>query len=159
MSPLLSNRCNQTYIMREMDTDATEKITATSLDEAKQKLKEWAADADWCESEATVYVDYALLNDEGQTLYEHTYRTDPTPPSCVEDQEEHDFVATVEIEGGLVENPGVWGHQGGITISTHCVHDGCNIHKTVDTWADDGHGGHCETVQYRTVEEEEDDEN
>ena len=72
-------------------------------------------------------------------------------PAC--EDSEHDtcnWDATYEIEGGLKENPGVWGHGGGVKIFTHCTHCDCSRTRTVNTWDQNpcnGSQGH-ETISY-----------
>lgn len=57
----------------------------------------------------------------------------PVPP-CLDDRE-HDWQSPVEIVGGIDENPGVFGHGGGVVIYECCMVCGCG-HK-IDTWAQD----------------------
>ena len=55
----------------------------------------------------------------------------------------HDWTATRAVEGGLEENPGVFGNGGGVVIHTHCTR--CPATRTEDTWAtdpSDGSQGH-----------------
>jgi hypothetical protein len=53
-------------------------------------------------------------------------------------------------QSGCSENPGVSGHGGGVVIREVCAH--CGMTRTTDTWADDGHGGHCEAISYEPAE-------
>jgi len=131
-----------TYTMVEDGNNAWEIIHATDLQDAKQQLQEWAAGADWNQDEpdaSTIQVDYALYEgrwepgEDGDPVYEYTHTYDPTPPPCT--GTEHEWEATVEQEGGLEENPGVWGHGGGVVIHDHCRH--CGTRRTRDTWAQD----------------------
>jgi hypothetical protein len=59
-------------------------------------------------------------------------------PACV-DGEDHDWQSPIEIVGGIKENPGVWGHGGGVTIQEVCLRCGCG--KCTDTWAQDPETG------------------
>ena len=55
-----------------------------------------------------------------------------TAPDCPHG--EHEFLSTLEHEGGLKENPGTWGHGGACIIKSHCMH--CGLPKTDDYWDD-----------------------
>lgn len=63
---------------------------------------------------------------------------DPDEPACI-DGEEHDWQSPHSIVGGIKENPGVWGHGGGITIQAACLRCGCG--RLTDTWAQDPEDG------------------
>jgi len=62
-------------------------------------------------------------------------------PACSEPA--HDWHTE---DSGLAENPGVFGHGGGVVIRHVCAH--CGLIRVVDTWADDGRGGHVERTRY-----------
>jgi len=72
---------------------------------------------------------------------------EPDEPEC-EDGEDHDWQSPIEIVGGIKENPGVYGHGGGVTITTVCMH--CGAERVVDTWAQDSSDGEqgLESVSY-----------
>lgn len=57
---------------------------------------------------------------------------EPTVPECAEGKE-HDWYAPHWLVGGIKENPGVWGHGGGVVMTEACRHCGCA--KVTDTWA------------------------
>lgn len=57
-----------------------------------------------------------------------------TEPDC-ESGEGHDWQSPHDIVGGIVENPGVSGHGGGVTVTEVCMRCGCGRHT--DTWAQD----------------------
>lgn len=76
----------------------------------------------------------------------HTVGVDPDEPDCTDG--EHDWQSPLAIVGGIAENPGVWGHGGGVTISECCMRCGCR--RLTDTWAQDpstGEQGLC-SVEY-----------
>jgi hypothetical protein len=58
----------------------------------------------------------------------------------------HEWASDHDVVGGLKENPGVWGHGGGVTTRRHCRH--CGTYRVTDTWADDGRGGHTTRTHY-----------
>lgn len=77
-------------------------------------------------------------------------RIDEAEPLCPSNEDGHEWTATVEREGGLAENPGVWGNGGGVVIHEHCKH--CDMLRVRDTWAtnpDDGSQGHETTIYER----------
>jgi hypothetical protein len=59
-------------------------------------------------------------------------------PNCL-DGENHDWQSPYSIVGGIKENPGVWGHGGGVIIKEVCMLCGCQ--KVTDTWAQNPSNG------------------
>jgi len=60
---------------------------------------------------------------------------DAVAPDCESDDYERcEFDAIHEIEYGLEENPGVWGHGAGVIYETHCIHPYCYHTRTTNTW-------------------------
>lgn len=57
---------------------------------------------------------------------------EPEEPEC-DGEHEHDWCSPYAVVGGIRENPGVWGHGGGVIIHEICRHCGCL--RTTDTWA------------------------
>lgn len=72
-------------------------------------------------------------------------------PDCI-DGHDHDWQSPVEIVGGIHENPGVWGHGGGVLVAEVCIRCGCGQHT--DTWAQDPASGQqgLRSVEYRPGE-------
>lgn len=64
---------------------------------------------------------------------EHTFdfALDPVAPQC--SRKKHYWHSPHSIVGGIEENPGVWGHGGGVIILEVCKH--CGVRKRTDTWA------------------------
>lgn len=95
----------------------------------------------------TIFVEIAAVNaDDSDDSDRRTFKLEPDEPRCSAAQ--HDWQSPLEIVGGIQENPGVYGHGGGVTIDECCMHCGCR--KFTDTWATDpsnGTQGH-ETVCY-----------
>ena len=56
----------------------------------------------------------------------------------------------------MAENPGVWGHGGGVIIEEHCTR--CDATRTTDTWAQDGSTGQqgLTSVSYGIRQDEDD---
>lgn len=67
-----------------------------------------------------------------------TVRFDQDEPKCSSD-DGHDWQSPYSIVGGIKENPGVWGHGGGVVINECCMNCGCQ--KSTDTWAQRGDTG------------------
>jgi hypothetical protein len=83
---------------------------------------------------------------------EHTHSVEIAAevPDCVDD--EHDWQSPHSVLGGLRENPGVWGKGGGVMIREVCAH--CGRYRLIDTWADDGRGGHERHESYEDADED-----
>lgn len=115
----------------------SEECEADSLAAAVVAAREWAQDGDWDTSGGTVYCDVRVtrLDEDGDATDETdsvSVGIDRPEPSCYGDGS-HDWQAPHEIVGGIAENPGVWGHGGGVTISECCMRCGCR--RYTDTWA------------------------
>lgn len=67
-----------------------------------------------------------------------TFTIEPKEPPCP-GEKAHDWESPYVILGGLEENPGVWGHGGGVIIKEVCMCCGCL--KTTDTWAQNPSNG------------------
>lgn len=120
---------------------ASKTITADSLANAMTQAEDWARDGSWDLANRTVWVHAYLIemDDDGKEIDSHRIKVqiDPEEPDCT--QSEHNWQAPVDIVGGIKENPGVWGHGGGVTIQEVCLHCGCG--KLIDTWAQDPETG------------------
>jgi hypothetical protein len=116
---------------------ASQTLAAVTLAEALEEAREWARDGSWDTSEGTVWVSaYVIELEDGEESGEsHTVSVtiEPDEPTCTES--EHDWQSPLAIVGGIKENPGVWGHGGGIIMHEVCIHCGCE--KITDTWAQD----------------------
>jgi hypothetical protein len=87
---------------------------------------------DYGQDEHTVWIHaraYCELTDE---TIETTVSMGADEPACPEG--EHDWQSP-QFLGGLQENPGVFGHGGGVIITECCMHCGCK--RVTDTWAQD----------------------
>lgn len=81
-----------------------------------------------------------------------TVRIDPEEPECSA-TDGHDWRSPHSVVGGVKENPGVWGHGGGVIITEVCRH--CGVYRVTDTWAtrpDTGDQG-LRSVEYRPADE------
>lgn len=85
-------------------------------------------------SNGTVWVTWHAIDEDGRAVASRTIRIDPPEPRCLALQD-HDWQSPYELLGGLKENPGVWGHGGGVVIHEVCAHCGCL--RVTDTWVQD----------------------
>jgi hypothetical protein len=68
-----------------------------------------------------------------------TYYVGPTEPKCCSDNGDHDWQAPQNLVGGCDQNPGVFGHGGGVLIYEVCMN--CGTEKVTDNWAQDPSNG------------------
>jgi len=124
--------------------------------------QEYIEDGDWGERTGTSWHDVRVIevglddepldpDDEGDIV---TVTQSPTEPDCGDsDESEHEWCSPHELLGGIAENPGCWGHGGGVIITTVCCR--CGRYRDKDTWAqrpDTGQQG-LESVTYREADE------
>jgi hypothetical protein len=106
-------------------------ITASSLAEALD-LARANVDASNYEVTETIWIDVRVSCELTGECDSDTVALDPSEPDC-EEGHEHDWGSPHEVVGGLTENPGVFGHGGGVLIHEVCAH--CGSHRHTDTWA------------------------
>lgn len=131
-------------------------ITAETPQDAAD---EYVFGGDWGEGERTVWIDVRVteIDDDGEEIGDTEtiqITLEPNEPECADGYEEHDWQSPHEVVGGLTENPGVYGHGGGVTIDTVCAHCGKYCH--VDTWAQNAENGKqgLDSVSYRDADDE-----
>lgn len=107
-------------------------VQASSLEEALQAARDGADRANYNDAGGTLWIDVRVRCELTGEEESDTVQLDADEPEC-EDGEEHDWQSPVEIVGGIKENPGVWGHGGGVIIHEVCLRCGCK--RTTDTWA------------------------
>ena len=130
---------------------AEEAIEVDSVEEARTEARAWLRGGDWSGVDTSIWVDARLAADHAEIAEGEvcpfcddpnqercdgervTVRIDPAEPRCVDRETSHDWQSPHEIVGGLRENPGVWGHGGGVISREVCVRCGCE--RTTDTWA------------------------
>lgn len=119
---------------RVSDEGSSDILTADSAQEAAE---EWVEGGDWGDGSSTTWVNVTVHEVDGQgndvdgTREHITITIEPTEPTCPAGS--HDWKSPHAIVGGLVENPGVWGHRGGVKTLEICMVCGCS--KRTDTWA------------------------
>jgi hypothetical protein len=109
--------------------------------EIEQHLEDGALDGDWDMDGGTVWVrDWAAPIDpatgEAIEAAQVTVTTtiEPPAPACARGRD-HQWRSPYSVLGGIAENPGVWGHGGGVIIREVCAH--CAAYRVTDTWAQD----------------------
>lgn len=121
----------RSYTVRDEGADET--ITATSMADAEEQAREWLRNGDYGEVERTIWCDARIEGEDGDES-SVTVTIDPTAPKCTDgERDSHDWQSPHALVGGLKENPGVWGHGGGVVIHEACLHCGCG--RVTDTWA------------------------
>lgn len=152
-----------TYTLRISDDgySTEETIEAATQNEAEQiasdKADEWLETGDWDTSGGTLYLRarWSLRDEDGQKVADGVANLtlQPDAPKCVDGKRDtHDWQSPYEIVGGIKENPGVWGHGGGVKIAEVCMRCGCGRHT--DTWAQNPSTGEqgLESVSYEAGE-------
>lgn len=126
--------------------------------------QEYVFGGEWGEITSTVWFSIATWNrawaiDADGDVVElrannsgHTIEMNPPEPEC-ERGHEHDWQAPYQVLGGLEENPGVWGHGGGVIIREVCSH--CGKYRIRDTWAQNPENGMqgLESVEYEDADD------
>ena len=127
--------------------DTVDASSAEAALEAADKPRRVNYDDD--DGSTTIWVEYHAVNvDDDDDRASRQFVLQPREPEC-SGGGDHDWQSPIEIVGGVRENPGVWGHGGGVTIDECCVRCGCQRHT--DTWATNptnGTQGHT-TVAYK----------
>ena len=130
-------------------------------DSGEEAAQEYADDGDWGEVNKTIWIKidawqtgYVLDDDEIVELVidreSHRIEINPNEPDCEEDQD-HDWQSPYSVLGGIKENPGVWGHGGGVIYREVCAH--CGKYRVTDTWANDGGYQGLTSVSYEDADD------
>lgn len=135
------------------DGNAEIEIVAES---PRAAAREYAEAYDPEDSTSWIDVRVVEVDDEGEEVEDHDWITveiEPTEPECAEDHD-HEWESPCELLGGIEDNPGCWGHGGGVVYTEVCRH--CGTYRTTDTWAqrmDTGEQG-LTAVSYREADSE-----
>lgn len=133
---------NSSKVMNWIISDGNGSETiACSESNLEKKINNWVKSGDnVSDSTSTYWINVYVTNTKNKWLGPGRIKVqiDPNPPSC-ELGMKHDWQAPYEIVGGIKENPGVWGHGGGVIIKEVCLN--CMCKKTTDTWAQDPETG------------------
>lgn len=124
------------YIYREHGHDYP--LKSSNMEEALKEGHEMARNGDYQPEDHTFWLEnyvVAITEEDGEEIEDERIRLvtaiHPEEPECSE--EEHDWQSPHHIVGGLKENPGVYGHGGGVIQTEVCMH--CNRLRKTDTWA------------------------
>lgn len=128
-------------------------VTAPSREEALKQARDSVDRGNYSDCEGTtLYIDVRVRNVITGENDSDTVTLQPEEPNC-EDGQEHDWRSPYSVLGGLKENPGVWGHGGGVIIKTVCAN--CGRYRITDTWAqrpDTGEQG-LDSTSYEDADE------
>lgn len=137
------------------DGNAEIEIEASCAGEAAQ---EYVDGGDWGDGSETIWVNVYVqeVDEDGEEIGERdsiTITIDATEPDC-QDGEDHDWRSPYGVLGGVKENPGVWGHGGGVVIKEVCAH--CGRYRVTDTWAQNPETGEqgLDSVEYRDADDD-----
>lgn len=121
---------HERWTARDGESGVEEDLGVCSLKKARRLAEEWQRGGDYGDVTETIWTDVYLTSETGhkETI---TVEIEPEEPGC--DGESHEWSDDVDLVGGIKENPGVWGHGGGVTIDECCTRCGCRRHT--DTWA------------------------
>jgi hypothetical protein len=109
--------------------------------DAEAAIEAWLTDGEWDTSEGTLHLTACAYpvdpttgtkHDEGRVYGKVTIQ--PPIVACA-DASDHEWHSPYSVLGGIAENPGVWGHGGGVIIREVCAH--CGTYRVTDTWAQD----------------------
>jgi len=146
---LVDSDCPREWELREDGHEyATE--TASSAAVALAMARENVDRGNYNDTEGTIWIDVNVSCKETGESESDTVQLDEDEPDCESDGGVHNWQSPIELVGGIKENPGCWGHGGGVIITEVCMHCGCK--KTTDTWAqrpDTGEQG-LTSVSYET---------
>ena len=121
--------------------------------EAKREARDNCDAGNYGSPEKTVWIDWEIRCELTGEDEAGTVECDPDEPACAEGHE-HAWETPYSVLGGLKENPGVWGHGGGVIMKFVCRH--CGKYRVVDTWAqrmDTGEQG-LNSIRYEDADEE-----
>ena len=150
------DKCKMTYEMTD-ECGGEETITAESDKDAITQTEEWLRGGDYDTTEGTVYVHGHVRRAdlaeciEGVSSIPVSVVIQPDEPDCT--APEHDWQSPEEVVHGCKENPGVYGHGGGVIITEVCRY--CGTYRVTDTWAQDEYTGEqgLHSVAYRPADD------
>ncbi len=154
------------YVLRGyVADDDTAAVHYPDASYAYEAAQEYVDDGDWGEVNETKWITvrawrqaYLIVDGEltAVQLEEewHKIELEPDEPECSDAYAKHDWQSPLKLVGGLEENPGVWGHGGGVVVKEVCAH--CGMYRITDTWAQDRTDGEqgLTSVQYVPADEE-----
>jgi hypothetical protein len=130
-SALEGSDCPRQWALREGGYEYAT-ITASSTEEALEEARSNVDRSNYSDCTGTLWIDVRVDCEETGERASDTVALDEDEPDC-EVGETHEWSAPHSLLGGLTENPGVFGHGGGVIIHEVCLTCGCK--RTTDTWA------------------------
>jgi hypothetical protein len=133
---------------------------------AEEAAEDYVSSGDWGDNDGkTFWVDVdtwrrgTVLDEDGDEVElkidekSHSIAVEPDEPECESDEGCHEWESPFEVLGGIEENPGCWGHGGGVVIREVCRH--CGMYREKDTWAQDPNTGAqgLTSVEYEPADE------
>lgn len=128
-------------------------ITADSAEEALDQARNNVDRANYDDADGTLWIDVRVVNPVTGEEATDTVTLEPDVPTCA-DGHDHDWQSPYSVVGGIEDNPGVWGHGGGVIIREVCAH--CGTYRVTDTWAqrmDTGEQG-LTSVAYESADDQ-----
>lgn len=127
----------------------------------REAAEQYVADGDWGDVDSTAWIEVVTWRDgvdaDGDIVHideeSHSVTIEAQEPEC-EAGHEHDWRSPHSVVGGIEDNPGVWGHGGGVIITEVCAH--CGAYRETDTWAQNPANGvqGLRSVEYREADED-----
>lgn len=133
--------------------------TEIEAPDAQSAAQQYVAGGDFDASEGTIWINVTvtpIAEKTGEELDEDQQRikvaVDPDEPECT--AEAHVWRTPYSILGGLKENPGCWGHGGGVIQKSVCAC--CGKYRIEDSWAQDMETGEqgLNSVKYEEADEQ-----
>lgn len=127
-----------------MADDGNAEVEFPAADSGEEAAQEYVDTGEWGDEHATWWIDVwawrhgiAMVDGLPEMVAccreQHTVEVEPEEPECGDGHDGHDFRAPHCLVGGIKENPGCWGHGGGVIYHEVCVR--CGLCRTTDTWA------------------------
>lgn len=136
--------------MRYICTDGEYEVELEASS-AKQAARFYVDGGEWGEHAKTTWVKVYVLADGALEDEEVKVPIHPSEPPCL-DEEGHQWETPFSIVGGTEEQPGVFGHGGGVHMIEVCMRCACGRHtKTWDNDPQDGEEG-VRSLEYRRGE-------
>lgn len=149
------------YEVRE-ECGGSDILTLAAGEDIEARLNDWVGEGDYGDRSETVWVRawYQELDADGDPVGDEvriTVTLEADVPECspldASDECEHDWQSPLRVVGGIKENPGVYGHGGGVIITEVCCH--CGTYRETDTWAQNSETGEqgLTSVKYRDADD------
>lgn len=144
--------------------DGNAQIDEIIADDPQEAAEQYVEGGEWGDRSETSWVHvyawrrgYVLDPDTGEVEEisidrdRFTETLEALEPEC--DADEHDWQSPIEVLGGIEQNPGVWGHGGGVVIHEVCRQ--CGVYRITDTWAQDPGTGEqgLRSLKYRDADD------